>query len=103
LYHDLDRKGVIRRVITDEHLDRANYEPPQDTRAKARSKLVKVLSENRVRYIVDWDSVYLENERHLSFRDPFDTYDDEVETFIEEIKVASESTQTPGTMRRPLR
>ena len=45
----------------------------------------------------------LENEHHLSFRDPFDTYDDDVETFVEEIKGAAESAQAPGTMRRPLR
>lgn len=83
---------------------RAGSEPPQDTRAKGRSALVKVLAENRVRYIVDWDSVYLENEHHLSFRDPFDTYDAEVEAFIEEIEAASESGNAPGTtMRRPLK
>ncbi len=87
----------------DDEVDRANLEPPQDTRAKGRSALVKVLAEKRLRYIVDWDSVYLENEHHLSFRDPFDTYDDDVETFVEEIKGASESAQAPGTMRRPLR
>ena len=103
LYHDLDRKGGIQRVIKDDEVDRANLEPPQDTRAKGRSALVKVLAEKRLRYIVDWDSVYLENEHHLSFRDPFDTYDDDVETFVEEIKGASESAQAPGTMRRPLR
>ena len=102
LYHDLMKKGGIERVIDDEHVDRANFEPPQDTRAKARSQLVKVLSEHRVRYIVDWDSVYLENEHHISFRDPFNTYDDEVGAFVEEIKVASESDQSSGTMRRPL-
>jgi proteasome accessory factor A len=102
LYHDLYRKGAIQKVLSDDHVIRAGSEPPQDTRAKGRSTLVKVLAENRVRYIVDWDSVYLENEHHLSFRDPFDTYDAEVETFVEEIQAAAEAGQTPGTMRKPL-
>ncbi len=101
LYFDLERRGVVRRVLEEERVDRASHEPPQDTRAKARSALVRVLAENRVRYIVDWDSVYLENEHHLSFRDPFLTYDEEVEAFSEEIRTAS--TGPPPRRRRSRR
>ena len=79
----------MQRVLTDEQVEKACGIPPQDTRAKARAALVKTLSENRVRYIVDWDSVYLENEHHLSFRDPFYTYDEEVKAFSDEIHIAS--------------
>ncbi len=100
-YHDLERKGMMERVLTEEQIDRAGREPPQDTRARARSTVVKALSENRVRYIVDWDSVYLENEHHLSFRDPFETYEKEAAEFIEEIRSASVSAPRP--MRRRLR
>ena len=42
-----------------------------------------------MRYIVDWDSVYLENEHHLNLRDPFCTYDEEVAELSREIKVES--------------
>ena len=101
LFYDLERQGSTQRVVKDDHVDRASFEPPQDTRAKGRSRLVKVLSENRVRYIVDWDSVYLENEHHLSFRDPFETYDEEVDAFVDEIKNASNAPPSPGSMRRP--
>ena len=100
-FYDLERQGSTQRVVKDDHVDRASFEPPQDTRAKGRSRLVKVLSENRVRYIVDWDSVYLENEHHLSFRDPFETYDEEVDAFVDEIKNASNAPPSPGSMRRP--
>lgn len=89
LYYDLERQGAIERVLTDKQIEEACTRPPQNTRAKARAALVKALSENRVRYIVDWDSVYLENEHHLSFRDPFHTYDEEVAAFAEEISAAS--------------
>ena len=91
LYHDLVQQGLIERVLTDEQVDWACSHPPQNTRAKARAELVKTLSENRVRYIVDWDSVYLENENHISFRDPFQTYEEETTTFVEEIRAAASS------------
>ncbi len=99
-YYDLERKGMVGRVLTEEQIDRAGYEPPQDTRACARSRVVKALAESRVRYIVDWDSVYLENEHHLSFRDPFETYEEETTEFVEEIRSASVSSPRP--MRRRL-
>lgn len=100
-FYDMENKGMISRVLTDEQIDRASFEPPQDTRAKGRSEVVQALSKNRVRYIVDWDSVYLENEHHLSFRDPFSTYEQEVQEFVEEIKSASSSPTRP--LRRRLR
>ncbi|CAI8016380.1 Depupylase, partial [Geodia barretti] len=89
LYFDLVQQGKMQRVLTDERVERACGTPPADTRAKARAAMVRTLSKNRVRYIVDWDSVYLENEFHLSLRDPFDTYDKEVEAFDEEVEVVS--------------
>ena len=100
-YYDLLQKGMVKRVLTEERIRQASCEPPQDTRAKARAALVQALSANRVRYIVDWDSVYLENEHHLSFRDPFKTYDEEVAAFIDEI--SSSSTLPTSRIRRRLR
>ena len=99
-YFDLEQRGLIEQVLTEERIERACFEPPQDTRAKARSTVVKALAKNRVRYIVDWDSVYLENEHHLSFRDPFYTYDDEVAEFVDEI--CSATPVPTRTMRRRL-
>jgi hypothetical protein len=89
LYFDLVQQGKMQRVLTDERVERACHTPPADTRAKARAAMVRTLSKNRVRYIVDWDAVYLENEFHLSFREPFDTYDKEAEAFAEEVDIAS--------------
>ena len=89
LYFDLEQQGRMQRVLTDDQIERACLTPPIDTRAKARAALVKTLSENRMRYIVDWDSVYLENEHHLNLRDPFCTYDEEVAELSREIKVES--------------
>ena len=101
LYLDLERKGLTKRVLTEADIDRASCEPPQNTRAYARSEVVRALSENRVRYIVDWDSVYLENEKHLNLRDPFKTYKDTVAEFVKEIRTASVNLP-PRRMRRRL-
>jgi len=101
LYYDLENTGVAHRVLTEAQVDRACSEPPKDTRAKARSEVIRALAETRVRYIVDWDSVYLENEHHLSFKDPFETYESEVESFLKEIRSATPSAAP--TVRRRLR
>ena len=99
-YYDLEQRGLIEQILTQEQIDRASFEPPQDTRARARSLVIKALAKSRVRYIVDWDSVYLENGRHSSFRDPFQTYDEKVAAFIEEI--CSAVPMPARTMRRRL-
>jgi hypothetical protein len=62
--------------------------PPQDTRARARAAGVEALARNQVRYIVDWDSIYLENERLLNLRDPFDTYEQETADFVADLPKA---------------
>ena len=100
LYFDLERRGMMERVLTEADIDRASIEPPQDTRARARSAVVQALAENRVRYIVDWDSVYLENEHHLSLRDPFLAYEEETAAFVEEIRNAPPFTLRPMRRRR---
>ena len=97
LYYDLVHQGSMQRVLTDEQVEAACTTPPQDTRAKARAALVRTLADNRVRYIVDWDSVYLENENHLSFRDPFSTYEEESAAFANDIQNASDDVlDKPG-------
>ena len=85
LYYDLERRGTVRRTLTDKQIDRAMVTPPQDTRARARAEVVKKLTEHQVRYIVDWDQIYLENERALNLRDPFDTYEQETAAFISDM------------------
>ena len=82
LYYDLERRGAMRRVVTDKQIVQAEKNPPQDTRARARAAVVRALTENQVRYIIDWDSIYLENEKLLNLRDPFKTYERETTAFI---------------------
>ena len=88
LYYDLERRGAMRRTLTDKQIARAMEDPPQNTRAHARAALVRALTEHQIRYIIDWDQVYLENDQVLSLRDPFKTYEQETETFIADLPKA---------------
>ena len=49
--------------------------PPQDTRARARSAVMRALTDHKARYVIDWDSIYVEDEMYLNLDDPFRTYD----------------------------
>ena len=85
LYYDLRNRGLTRRVIDDEHVNASIVTPPQDTRAKARSQVMRCLTGQKSRYVIDWDSIYVEDEKYLNLDDPFLTYEGEAKTFIEDV------------------
>ncbi len=55
LYYVLERQGQVRRVVTDEEIQRAITEPPEDTRAYFRGQCLKRYG-NEV-FGVNWDSI----------------------------------------------
>jgi proteasome accessory factor A len=82
LYHGLLAQGMVSRLIPEERLQEAMIYPPQNTRAKARSAVLTALAGRKIRYIVDWDSIYLEGEQHLVMDNPFDTYSTQVKELV---------------------
>ncbi len=84
LYHWLAEQGFARRVVTHEQVYRAVANPPEDTRAVARSAVMRALTRQKGRYVIDWDSVYVEEEHYLSLDDPLRSYQHEVAEFIDE-------------------
>lgn len=98
-YYDLIQKDMVKRVLKENDIRQASCSPPQDTRAKARASLIQALSANQIRYIVDWDSVLLENELQMNFQDPFNTYDEETVKFIEKINFSSKSNVSKKGVR----
>jgi len=90
LYAELRRRGAVKLVVDDDMVHRAMVHPPQDTRARARSEVMRALTAYKTRYVIDWDSVYLEDERFFSIDDPFLTYETEARDFIDECSRASE-------------
>ncbi len=84
LYFDLYRRGLVKRVVDDEQINQAIASPPANTRAKARSQVMRALTGQKARYVIDWDSIYVEDEKYLNLDDPFLTYEREADEFIRE-------------------
>jgi proteasome accessory factor A len=84
LYYGLEEAGAMQRVCTDERLREAVSTPPQDTRARGRAAVIRELIERKWgRYLIDWDWVRIDKDRHLELRNPFHTYETEAELFMQ--------------------
>jgi hypothetical protein len=55
LYHRLAQRGQVDRLVTDEEIDRAVHEPPEDTRAYFRGRCLSRYGEHVA--AASWDSV----------------------------------------------
>ena len=86
LYFDLYERGLVKRIVSDEQINQAITHPPADTRACARSRVMRALTDQKTRYQIDWDSICVGDDKFLSLDDPFLTYDREVEVFIRECR-----------------
>jgi proteasome accessory factor A len=108
LYYGLQEIGAVRRVSSDEKIQKATHRAPENTRAGARARVIQsLIKSGSNRYVIDWDGVYvgkytpstgghfgfvLDRDKggggkshHLELRDPFKSYDREVRRFMEEI------------------
>ena len=86
LYFDLYERGMVKRIVSDEQINQAITHPPADTRACARSRVMRALTDQKTRYQIDWDSICVGDDKFLSLDDPFLTYDREAEVFIRECR-----------------
>jgi proteasome accessory factor A len=86
LFHALEQNGEMIRLTTDAEIARATIEAPSNTRAHARAHVISRLLASKSRdYVIDWDLVYLAKNRHLDLKNPFDTYEKEVESFAKTV------------------
>ena len=88
LYFDLYERGMVKRVV-DEQINQAITHPPANTRACARSRVMRALTDQKThsqRYQIDWDSICVGDDKFLSLDDPFLTYGREAEAFIGECR-----------------
>jgi proteasome accessory factor A len=75
LFYALQDVGEVRRVVTDEAIQKATTSPPSNTRAAGRAYVVReILAKGNRRYVVDWDSIYVDRGACLELKDPFCTY-----------------------------
>jgi proteasome accessory factor A len=56
--------------------------PPADTRAHGRGLAVSLFQQKPAPYVINWDSISLENSSSLPMPDPFDTYEAEVRELV---------------------
>ena len=84
LYFELRDRGTMKTVIDEERVNQAIVTPPQNTRAWARAAVMRILTGQKARYVIDWDSIYVEDEKYLNLDDPFLTYERETREFIRE-------------------
>ncbi len=85
LYYELEKQGHTRRVVTDEQIEAALRKAPQDTRAKARTHVMRYLFQNHLPCIVDWHQIYFTHEEPFEMKDPFQTYEKEVEVVLKRL------------------
>lgn len=76
LFHALQEMGQTRRVLSDLDVVDAMTEPPQNTRALGRSRLVKeVVARKSPRfYMFDWNGAATDRSTYIEMPDPFETY-----------------------------
>ncbi len=80
LYYLLERKGKVDRLTTDEAIEKAMVDPPQNTRAKMRGELIKLAKMKRIPYDLDWNYIrigYLLN-LWVKCNDPFQEENEKV-------------------------
>ncbi|HEX8295775.1 MAG TPA: proteasome accessory factor PafA2 family protein [Chthoniobacteraceae bacterium] len=56
--------------------------PPADTRAHGRGLAVSLFQQKPAPYVINWDSISLENSSSLPMPDPFETYEAEVRELV---------------------
>ena len=64
----------------------ARLSPPADTRAAARSRLMRILSDEGLASFVDWEIVDTEGVNPLMLLDPFDPHPKEEESWLAEVR-----------------
>ncbi|HED04740.1 MAG TPA: peptidase [Candidatus Fraserbacteria bacterium] len=92
-YHHLDPERGLTGALTnqvrltdEEAIERALREPPADTRAYGRGKVIRGFLAQHIRnYVVEWDSVSAGARHTLVFEDPFHNYAAETERFLSEL------------------
>jgi proteasome accessory factor A len=80
LYFLLERKGQVVRLASDEQIEKAMVDPPQNTRAKMRGELIKLAKMKRIPYDLDWNYIrigYLLN-LWVKCNDPFQEENEKV-------------------------
>ena len=78
LYFALAEQGHHQQVVSPERVAFCTQNPPANTRAQARGIAVRHLRDQAASYIINWDSIAVENKDPLIMNNPFHPYQSEV-------------------------
>jgi proteasome accessory factor A len=91
-YHNIDReKGLFFGLEPAKTIGEFNQSilrnetariPPSTTRARGRGIAVERFRDAEHSYLVNWDSIEIDDTRHLAMNDPFETYEDAIAGFL---------------------
>jgi proteasome accessory factor A len=84
LFHRMQERGLMERMVTDEEIELAIDEPPSTTRARLRGEFIRRAKERKRDYTVDWVHLKLNDQaqRTVLCKDPFRSHDERVEKLI---------------------
>jgi proteasome accessory factor A len=87
LYHLLERRGLVERIVDDEAVAEATGRPPQTTRARLRGEFIAAAKRKRRDYTVDWVHLKLNDQaqRTVLCKDPFVSEDPRVRQLIDDL------------------
>ena len=88
LFYLLERKGAVDRLFSDEEVDEAKVQPPQDTRARMRGEFIKLAREHSIQYDLDWSNIRLGNLLNVRVicNNPFETDTEKVAELVRTIQ-----------------
>jgi proteasome accessory factor A len=91
-YHNIDpARGLFFGVTPGKRIGEWNnsvrrsdamHSPPANTRASGRARAVAGFQERSQSYVINWDSIACDSRDFLVMGDPFKTYNDEVDRFL---------------------
>ena len=99
LYHILERQGKVERIVTDDEIQHALYNPPRDTRAFFRGECLRRYPTEV--FGVNWDSISfgLEDEsiKRIMMAEPLKGTSEFVEELLERSETAAELLENMGS------
>ena len=99
LYHLLDRQGKVERIVSDEEIQHAMYNPPRDTRAFFRGECLRRYPSEV--FGVNWDSISfgLEDEsiKRVMMAEPLKGTSEFVEELLEGSETAAALLENMGS------
>ena len=84
LFFALNPSDLIRKFNRKARQPAAMRRPPPDTRAHGRGLAAALLKTQPRSYVINWDSVTVDNHHVLSMPDPFETYDADIRALFPE-------------------